>query len=169
MKTTIFATAAFLLTTPVWAGEGYRQPTGQTQGQGQSQSQGQSQQQRAQSRSTATGGNSRVTVNQQAGGGSGGGRDGSLVLMAPAVNSANNCAVGGSLGGGTPRSSGLLGWLFEADDCKVDRRLGVIRSIDGNDAAREYLCRKDMDARWVARDLGRPCMIDVNRWARGER
>ena len=169
MKTTIIATAALLFATPVWAGQERGQPTGQTQGQGQGQSQGQGQgqQQRATSRSTASGGNSRVTVTQSAGGSGGGysARGNTPDVVLPGVGGGHPCGLGGGAGGSGMGVGAALGLMWPGRGCEIREKSRLLYNMGNKQAAHEEACLDD-DLRRALFSAGTPCARDWKGWDR---
>lgn len=172
MKPTIFAAALIIATTPAFAGE--RSQPGNTQGQGQSQGQGQDQRMRQGQSQRATGGsaNNSVNVTQNGANGSGGGwsaRGNTPDVLAGGVSGGNPCGLGAGAGGSGSGFGALLTFMWEGSGCEARQEAALLANMGHTRAGIERLCESSMKVRWAMRNVGTPCTVDIERWARGER
>lgn len=167
MKHVLMITTVLLLATPVWAGEGYKQPTGQTQGQGQGQAQQMRQGQR-QGQSQGLANRNDININQQAGGGSGGGynaRGNTPDVLIPSIATGNVCALPVTAGAAFSGIGFGFGAAAESKNCEIRQLAGLFVSMNMRGAAKETLCQSDV-ARRALYSYGTPCARDAKGWDR---
>lgn len=109
-----------------------------------------------------------MTVNQQAGGGSGGGynaRGNTPDVLIPSIATGNVCALPVTAGAAFSGIGFGFGAAAESKNCEIRQLAGLFVSMNMRGAAKETLCQSDV-ARRALYSYGTPCARDAKGWDR---